>query len=341
MSRRAVSSTCGIGVAMRKEHLESPAWPRAGKEIQMRSSFSALCHGAGPVGTVTALLLVVVLGLMVLCCGCGSSKQDVVDYLDMSGGLVDDLDSKCTEVKNYFPWPLADQGEVKNKLREFRKAITEARSEVDRIDAPEPCRQLSDNLRHLIARGQSFANSLTQYSDYVASMAPVARQVEEMAGVLLQLEESQDIPSGFVGLVARLDKINSDYNAVIAPAELGEVHAAFGDFLQSVNEDFASAKKKIGYGGQEPESSAPQTAPDYDSDTATQRDTRVSKEHKAVAPLLEGIPAQWAEFNQVLTTMLGRVLTDNGSVATDAGFVMLRDEIRAQLDELKKEYERK
>ena len=287
----------------------------------------------------TAVLVTVAAALVALVVtGCGSTADKVNDYLVMAGGVVEDIEGSLNEFDTLWPVPLSAQGGIKATLVEFRKVLADGQSEVDSMDAPEPCLELSRLLRQCLGRGRELADMTTQFADYIDNMAPIAQQIDEVTVTLQGLMERNDIPTGFPGLYDKVNSINAAFGTVLPPVTFQEVHHTFGEFVQSMVKDFKKAHDRLGDWGLEDDEDEEdgEVQPEEEPDEKPAKET---PENRAIEPILKGIPGEWGRLCGEVAAMFDELRGSTGLKQKEAVVRDLVGQANAMMQALEKEYQ--
>lgn len=289
-----------------------------------------------------ALLLVAAVLAGILAGGCGSTRGKVNDYLEVAEEVQGKVETGAAEMEKFWTLPLAGQGDIKAKLAEFRAALAEGQAEVDKVDAPEPCRELARLLRQSLDRGRELADMTTPFADYIADIAPIAQQITEVTTTLQQLIDKKDIPSGFSSLYDKVNEINSSFGTVLPPSIFQEIHHELGEFVHSMVEEFNKANKKLGEwrgeeGEDEPteENGEPEEEPEEEVEEEPKRE---SPENRAIKGYLKDIPGAWARMGGELAAMFDEMRESTGLKHKEAVVRDLLGKVKAEIEKLKKEY---
>lgn len=286
----------------------------------------------------TAVLVTVAAALVALIMtGCGSTADKVNDYLVMAGGVVKGIEGSLSEFDALWPVPLSAQGGIKATLVGFRKALADGQSEVDSMDVPEPCLELSRLLRQCLDRGRELADMTTQFADYIDDMAPIALQIDEVTVTLQELMERKDIPTGFHGLYDKVNSINAALGTVLPPVTFQEVHHTFGEFVQSMAKDFKKAHDRLGDWGleEEEEEEEEEVQPEEEQDEKPAKET---PENRAIKPVLKGIPEEWGRTCGEIAAMFDALRGSTGLKQKEAVVRDLVGQANAMMQALEKEY---
>lgn len=289
----------------------------------------------------TAVLVTVAAALVALVVtGCGSTADKVNDYLVMAGGVVEDIEGSLSEFDALWPVPLSAQGGIKATLVEFRKVLADGQSEVDCVDVPEPCLELSRLLRQCLDRGRELADMTTQFADYIDDMAPIARQIDEVTVTLQGLMERNDIPTGFPGLYDKVNSINAAFGTVLPPVTFQEVHHTFGEFVQSMVKDFKKAHDRLGDWGLEDEEEEEEEDEEVQSEEETdEKPAKETPENRAIEPILKGIPGEWGRLCGEVAAMFDALRQSTGLKPKEAVVRDLVGQVNAMIQALEKEYQ--
>jgi len=128
---------------------------------------------------VAALLVLVALAANGVA-GCSSTADEVKEYLEVAGGVLDGIEASLAELDGLWQVPLAARGEIKENVLQFRTVIDKGKAEVDGTDAPQPCGELSGLLRQCLERGRELVNMYSHFADYIDDIAPVAQKMDEL-----------------------------------------------------------------------------------------------------------------------------------------------------------------
>ncbi|MBU4490288.1 MAG: hypothetical protein KKE79_06590 [Actinobacteria bacterium] len=274
--------------------------------------------------------------------GCSSTADKVNDYLGVAGGVVDGMGASLSRFDALWTVPLSAQGGIKVTLVGFRKALADGQSEVDSVDAPEPCRELSGLLWQCLDRGRELADMTTQFADYIDDMAPIARQIDEVTVTLQGLMDRKDIPSGFFGLYDKVNDVNSSFGTVLPPSTFQEVHHRFGEFVRSMVKDFKKAHDRLGDWGLEDEEDEGEPSGYEEGDPEEEPEEEDYKketpENRAIEPILKGIPGEWGRLCGEVAAMFDALRESTGLKHKEAVVRDLVGQAEAMMQALEKEY---
>jgi len=292
-----------------------------------------------------AVLVMVAAALVaVVMTGCGSTADKVNDYLEMAGGVIEGIEGSLSEFDALWPLPLSAQSGIKATLVEFRRVLADGQSEVDSMDVPEPCLELSRLLRQCLDRGRELADMTTRFADYIDDMAPIAQQIDEVTVTLLELMERNDIPTGFSGLYDKVNSINVAFGTVLPPVTFLEVHHTFGEFVQSMVKDFKKAHDRLGDWGIEDEEDEEdeEGIEDEEEELEEEPDEKPAKEtpeNRAIEPILKGIPGEWGRTCGEVAAMFDALRGSTGLKQKETVVRDLVGQANAMMQALEKEYE--
>ena len=305
---------------------------------QRRGGAPGLTGRRLPLARTAVLVMVAAVLVALVMTGCGSTADKVNDYLVMAGGVVGGIEGSLSEFDALWPVPLSAQGGIKATLVGFRKALADGQSEVDSLDVPEPCLELSRLLRQCLDRGRELADMTTQFADYIDDMAPIAQLIDEVTVTLQELIERNDIPTGFPGLYDKVNSINAAFGTVLPPVAFLEVHHTFGEFVQSMVTDFKKAHDRLGDWGLEEE----EEEEDEEVQSEEEPDEKPAKEtpeNLAIKPILKGIPEGWGRTCGEVAAMFDALRGSTGLKQKEAVVRDLVGQTNAMIQALEKEYQ--
>ena len=280
---------------------------------------------------MSALVLLALLGPSAV--GCGPGKQAILKYADDTNAIIDGLSNCVVEFNKYWAAPARDQGGMKQALADFRKKLTEAQEMLERIDAPEPCAQLDDMMDLLLSNGRVFADMLTPFADYMADMAPVAVQIDEVVQTLKHLQGSNDIPSGLAVMVANVNKANTTFRTVMAPGVFTGMHQKFSEFIAELVSEFDRAQEAAGT--QTREETPQQDAGEEQESTPRSESWRYS----SAGRILNKVPDEWARFTGEWSALMDAAREAVKLKFKQAEFENILTQAKALAQSLKKQYQ--
>ncbi|MFH1150437.1 MAG: hypothetical protein V1748_08175 [Actinomycetota bacterium] len=291
-------------------------------------------HRRGLVAGIVTLL--VGMALLAGVAGCGNSG--VQQYTTQVGSTIFALNNAEGEIKKPWGLPLAQQGNAPEAVAAFRKELESAQEKLDATDAPQVCRKLDNTLRDIVDQGRVMADIATGYSDYVGDMSSFATQMDTLVATLQTLSEANDIPSGLAGLVTTAEKIEREAKAVVPPSVFNGFHQEIVGYMSELVSTLYDAKKVLGEEKQQPVDIDEENTTPEDEEEGTAPDARTEEQNRAIEPLLEDIPDDWARFNGQMNSMLDTVRGVIGLNAKIAEIEGLIGQAVTEIQSLEKQY---
>lgn len=287
-----------------------------------------------PSALILVLALLVVLVVPVTGAGCGSPDKEVKDYLEIANPILSNVTASLALIRERWTKPLAQQLGIKDDLSAFRQALSEAQSELDKAHAPEPCRDLQTLLRKCLDKGRDTADIMTPLVDYLADVAPIAEDAQEIMDVLGEYESKNDIPSELATLTEDSRDLVHSFQTVICNSPFNDVHELLGSFLNDLHEKIAKAAKAAG------------ALYDDDDDEEEYRDEgdteeRADREKAAVDRYLSGIDEEWQEVNTQILLLLEEIRMTTGITQHNNDFDGAVMEALTEIQRLESEYHTK
>jgi hypothetical protein len=292
-------------------------------------------------GPVFALIPALALAFLLALSGCGSTTGKVNDYCDSAENILNGVEESYNNLKGFWGEPLGGQATLKTALYDFRSRLSSAQSEVDGVDAPSPCRELSGLLRRTLNVGREYADASSQFADYADSMAPAVQKVDEVVAALEQLEEEKDIPSGFTALKDKVDSANVDFMQVLAPPSLKDVHAEFQEFFLEVTGVFTEAEEKLAdyWGDLDEEELEKRREDSGDEDEDDQpRVKKETPENRALAGILEDVGEEWGQLTGGVLALMDGLREATGLNQKQAEMDSMIAQTRQKLEVVRSEY---
>ena len=228
--------------------------------------------------------------------------------------------------------PLPETGAVEEALTDYRKTLSVNQDLLDKLHAPEPCRELVRLLRIVMDRGRDAADIATQFADYLGQVAPLAKEASELVDTISKLQPEARTSFGLVGLQDQAKTLLSRFQLVTSSAAFQEVHGEFGEFLVWMNENLEKALKV-----------APDDLPEAVEEGSTRegepRPTTTEKRRSTPADeYLDEIPEEWESANRNISAALAEVMASSGFNSKNAEFDTAVINTQVHIQELEKKY---
>lgn len=276
--------------------------------------------------------LLVVSSECLLLAGCSSETGQVQKCDQEANEMLASLTTGLAAVRKPLALPLAETGALKKALTEYRKTLSENQDLLDKMHAPEPCRELLGRLGNVIDQGRDAADVSTQFADYLGQVAPLAEQAAELADTISKLQPDARTSFGLVGLQDQARKLLASFQSVMSQAAFQEVHRLFGEFLQHMNENLEKALKVAP--DELPERTREETTPEGETRTTTPR----SRESTPADEYLDAIVEEWESVNRDISATLAGVMQSTGFNNENAEFDAAVISAQSQIQELEKKY---
>lgn len=276
--------------------------------------------------------LLVVSSECLLLAGCSSETGQVQKCDQEANEVLASLTTGLAAVRKPLALPLAETGALKKALTEYRKTISENQDLLDKMHAPEPCRELLGRLGNVIDQGRDAADVSTQFADYLGQVAPLAEQAAELVATVSKLQPDARTSFGLVGLQDQARKLLASFQSVMSQAAFQEVHRMFGEFLQHMSENLEKASKVAP--DELPERTREETTPEGETPTTTPR----SRESTPADEYLDAVVEEWESVNRDISATLAGIMQSTGLNNENAEFDAAVISAQSQIQELEKKY---
>ena len=262
-----------------------------------------------------------------LLCGCGSEEKAVNGYLDIARKVVTGLTAASAGLNKFWNLPLADQEGIEDALKAFRKSISNGQDRLDRIDAPEPCREVDLSLGKSLDLGREITDIGAQFADYLGGTAPLARRASDIVTGVSNLQYERYIASQLVRYADLAQKLMSDFQTVTVSPNFKPVHEDFGAFLQLLVKNLDQASKQA------------ERQPYNEEELQSQPGEREKQmQPESMLELLNGISEEWGRVNGAMTAHVDTIRQFTGLKPKQIAFDDLLRQIQGQIEAIAKQY---
>lgn len=289
-----------------------------------------------PVGlAAAAMAAVVVLNLS----GCGASAG-INKYTDGANQILASVNGAKEELKQTWTMSVTDQADVDDKVAKLRKALAAAQDTLDSTDPPDKCRELDDLMGKAMVEGRALADLNSMVADYVASLAPMARQVAEIVAALNNLEDAQDISSTVTSLAQKARTLEGNTRTLNPGTTFKEINDLFTEYVASLVKSLDEAQSKLSPRGSNTERYEPGTRTEEEQEEMDDRDRDEREAQvKRVRQVTKTTTDRWDKVDAKITALLDGVRESIGLKDRNARVENYIGQSVQKLEELKQEYE--
>lgn len=277
------------------------------------------------------LLVVLMTGIAFSSAGCGSSTA-VRNYVDQTKEILNDITASLVELKEYWVLPLEDQGNLKEELEGYNEAVEKGQALLDHVDSPAECRDLEDLMTYIVEKAKSIGTITTQFGDYAENMSESATDVSNLVAELEVHMTKKDLPTGARKMFETANSINATVHSNVPPPLFQGIQEEFNNFVTEMTEQFREASEKASHWRMD-ESDYPEEDEEGEED-----EPQDNYRNKALTPILEDIPGQWAEFNAEMAQWMEAARELSGLNAAYAEFDELIIQAQGEIDAIEKKY---
>lgn len=193
-----------------------------------------------------AVVCVVAVACMALTAiGCGQSGA-IQSYNKYANELIAELNKAKIDLRTHWEKPLSEQGDIGATLANMRKALASCQEKLDSTDCPMPSRPLKELMSKSVNTGRILADLAAPYADYLAVMAPLAKQASDIVVQLQALDKSQYVPSTVANLAEKARKLEASLLTVPPNAAFQAVTDQFKEYVAEMVKNLTKAQEVLG-----------------------------------------------------------------------------------------------
>lgn len=262
--------------------------------------------------------------------GCNSTKQAVDSYLEVARNVTSGVATGASGIRKFESLPLSGQSGLTEAIASFRKHVASGQDKTDRVDAPEPCRDLDSKLGTSLVWSREIADIDTQFADYLGAVAPLAKRASDIVTGVANLESENFVASQLLKYDDLAQRLRNDFQAVFTPPLFQPVRDEFESFLDMLVTELDQAS------GQAERNPPPEQLP---SDETSRPETSTApRRNSSISELINTFNEEWGRTNGAIDADLNAARQSTGLEPKEVALDTLLQEIRQQIDSIAKKF---
>ncbi|MHB8896011.1 MAG: hypothetical protein ACYC99_12665 [Candidatus Geothermincolia bacterium] len=315
------------------------AGARNSVKLTGRAARSAGVAGRGTRRALTAAVPIVALSMICTTLAGCSPGGSVSAYNQHANKVLAELNAAETALRNFWALPLAEQDGMEKALGDFRKALASCQEQLDSTDSPDPARKLNDLMDQAVGQSRTLADMTTPYADYLAVVAPLAKQASDIVVQLEALDKSQYVPSTITNLLDKARKLDASLKTIGPNTSFQPVTAQFQEFVTLMVKNLTDAQTVLGRSAFAPEDD--QGTQDQDTEGSSPQDTvnrQNMRQIASIAKLTDPIIEEWGRLDGQVNAELDQARASAGIKDKAAQVENFIGQAVEQIKELEKQY---